>query len=64
MKKLKKVIGYIIISFFVILVISVFIYNIVTTGWFFIITLAIGFAVMGLFLLGVHLLDDSNEDLS
>jgi hypothetical protein len=61
MKKLKKIIGYIIILFFVILVISVFIYNIVTAGWFFILTLIIGFVLMGLFLLGIHLLNDSNE---
>jgi len=61
MKKLRKIAGYIIMSFFVILIISVFVYNIITTGWFFILTLLIGFAIMGLFLLGVHLLDDSNE---
>ena len=61
MKKLKKITGYVIISFFVILVTSVFVYNIITTGWFFILALIIGFAIMGLFLLGVHLLDDSNE---
>jgi apolipoprotein N-acyltransferase len=61
MKTFKKIIGYLIVSLFAIMVICCFAYNIYTTGWYFIISLVIILALAGLLIFGIYLLSDSDQ---
>jgi cell division protein FtsW (lipid II flippase) len=61
MKTFKKIIGYLIVSLFAIMVICCFAYNIYTTGWYFIISLVIILALVGLLIFGIYLLGDSDQ---
>lgn len=59
MKIFKKIIGYIIVIAFALLVIGSFIYSIMSAGWYFILSMIIIVAVVSLFILGLHLLIDN-----
>jgi apolipoprotein N-acyltransferase len=61
MKTFKKIIGYLIVSLFAIMVICCFAYNIYMTGWYFIISLVIILALAGLLIFGIYLLSDSDQ---
>lgn len=58
MKTFKKIIGYLIVSLIIIMTIYCFVYDIYQTGWYFILSLVITLAVVGLFFFGFYLLDD------
>ena len=59
MKIFKKIIGGILVFFFIALVIYAFAYNIYSTGWYFILSMVIMLAIFGLFILGIYLLNDN-----
>lgn len=59
MKIFKKIIGYIIIIAFALLVIGSVIYNIMSAGWYFVLAMIIGVAVVPLVIWGLHLLSDN-----
>jgi|DEB19_MinimDraft_2_1074335.scaffolds.fasta_scaffold101773_1 hypothetical protein len=59
MKIFKKIIGGILVFFFIALVIGAFAYNIYSTGWYFILSMVIMLAIFGLFILGIYLLSDN-----
>ncbi len=59
MKIFKKIIGGILVFFFIALVICAFAYNIYSTGWYFILSMVIMLAIFGLFILGIYLLNDN-----
>ena len=59
MKIFKKIIGGILVFFFIALVIGAFAYNIYSTGWYFILSMVIMLAIFGLFILGIYLLNDN-----
>jgi apolipoprotein N-acyltransferase len=61
MKIFKKIIGYLIVSLFAIMVICCFAYNIYTTGWYFILSLIGILGLVGLLLFGIHLLSDNDQ---
>lgn len=56
MKKYKKIIGTIIALVFVLLVIFSFIINVITGGWYFILSLVVLISIVFLFLWGISLL--------
>jgi len=59
MKIFKKIIGGILVSFFIALIISTFAYCIYSTGWYFFLSMVIILAIFGLFILGIYLLSDN-----
>jgi hypothetical protein len=59
MKILKKIIGFIIVAMFLLFVIGCFIYDIMTTGWCFIISTLFMLVVVALFLFVLYLLTDN-----
>ena len=59
MKIFKKIIGGILVFFFIALVIGAFAYNIYSTGWYFILSMVIMLAIFGLCILGIYLLSDN-----
>ena len=61
MKTLKKIIGGILVLFFLSLVVGAFAYNIYHTGWYFILFMLILLAIFGIFILGIYLLSDSDQ---
>jgi len=59
MKTFKKILGYLIVSLFAIMVICCLAYDIYQTGWYFILSMVIIVAVVSLFIWGLHLLSDN-----
>lgn len=55
MRKFEKIIGYTIVSIFMAFLIGSFTYSFINEGWKFILVMLVVLAVVGLFLLGVHL---------
>lgn len=61
MKIFKKIIGGILVFFFIVLIIGAFAYNIYSSGWYFILSMVIMLAIIGLFILGIYLLSDNDQ---
>jgi apolipoprotein N-acyltransferase len=61
MKTFKKIIGYLIVSLFAIMIICCFAYNIYQTGWYFMLPLVIILALVGLLIFGLRLLSDNDQ---